>query len=563
MRVSQFVKLRAYAGLGACCAGVLFLVLASPGAACAAEQTVFVEGGQPKLIRPVGRKWRFEKDYIEFWDGPRSLLYAGREIGEGDFHLTAKLAVTQDEAVPSFVVGLNKDGQLAGFRRKGIAYVRGPVSRHLHLLIPRDRISNGQPFTFEAVRRGPKLVFKIDGKPFHEASYQGERFGTVGFTAFERQCALRVYEFSVIGHTRSLGNWTRTQPWRHTLPEIDISGEKDRQVVLMRGTKDVDYEHPSTLLMPDGKTMFTVWALEHGGAGGSMKKSTDGGKTWGELLPTPDNWKKTHNCPTIHRVVGPDGTERLFVFALLRGGMCQSVSLDRGTTWSEMKINGLACTVPPIRVVPIEGGKRHLILYHREPNTYQSISADGGLSWGKETTVAARYDVMPCEPDVVRSPYNSRQLTAIMREQWRACNSMLITSDDEGKTWKNLREGSIEVTGDRHLGRYAPDGRLVIVFRDNSLDTPVKLIAKGIESGGRFVAWVGTYEDLANGHGGQYRILLLTSHFGCGYPGLEVLPDGTFVATTYTALEPGELHSIVSVRFKLDEMDERLKKMRN
>jgi hypothetical protein len=45
-----------------------------------------------------------------------------------------------------------------------------------------------------------------------------------------------------------------------------------------------------------------------------------------------------------------------------------------------------------------------------------------------------------------------------------------------------------------------------------------------------------------------------------GYAGLELLPDGTFVATTYIKHKPGpEKHSVVSVRFKLDEIDKKLK----
>ena len=42
----------------------------------------------------------------------------------------------------------------------------------------------------------------------------------------------------------------------------------------------------------------------------------------------------------------------------------------------------------------------------------------------------------------------------------------------------------------------------------------------------------------------------------CGYSGLECLPDGTFVATTYVKYRTGpELNSIVSVRFCLEETD--------
>jgi hypothetical protein len=41
----------------------------------------------------------------------------------------------------------------------------------------------------------------------------------------------------------------------------------------------------------------------------------------------------------------------------------------------------------------------------------------------------------------------------------------------------------------------------------------------------------------------------------CAYPGVEVLPDGTFVCTTYGHWTDGEEPYIMSVRFKLDEVD--------
>ena len=78
-------------------------------------------------------------------------------------------------------------------------------------------------------------------------------------------------------------------------------------------------------------------------------------------------------------------------------------------------------------------------------------------------------------------------------------------------------------------------------------------------------AWVGTFEDIINGTDGQYHIRLMENYdkkqegkviFGdCAYPGLELLPDGTFVSTTYGHWTQGELPYIVSVRVSLDELD--------
>jgi hypothetical protein len=58
---------------------------------------------------------------------------------------------------------------------------------------------------------------------------------------------------------------------------------------------------------------------------------------------------------------------------------------------------------------------------------------------------------------------------------------------------------------------------------------------------------------------GQYRIKLLHSYDGwdCGYPGLEIL-DGTIIATTYIKYTEGNnKQSIVSVRFKLEDLKQK------
>jgi sialidase-1 len=99
------------------------------------------------------------------------------------------------------------------------------------------------------------------------------------------------------------------------------------------------------------------------------------------------------------------------------------------------------------------------------------------------------------------------------------------------------------------MGVYTKDGRLVIAFRDMALNSP---------TAGHFVAWVGTYDDIKKGKPGEYRIKLLHSYAGrdCGYPGMEILPDGTIVATTYIKYWNGQRkHSVVSTRFQIDELD--------
>ncbi len=88
-----------------------------------------------------------------------------------------------------------------------------------------------------------------------------------------------------------------------------------------------------------------------------------------------------------------------------------------------------------------------------------------------------------------------------------------------------------------------------------------------------FVAWVGTYDDIKNAYPGQFRIKLLHSfdrpRWGgvnddpdTGYSGMELLPEGTVIATTYTQYQPfvegvdERQHSVVSTRFKLEDLDD-------
>ncbi len=141
-------------------------------------------------------------------------------------------------------------------------------------------------------------------------------------------------------------------------------------------------------------------------------------------------------------------------------------------------------------------------------------------------------------------------MAVLLRENSRKFNSFVIFSDDEGRTWTEPRELPAALTGDRHVGKYAPDGRLFITFRDTTHISPTK---------GDWVGWVGTYDDIVKGREGQYRVRLMDNTKGadCAYPGLELLPDGTFVTTTYGHWTEGEMPYIVSVRLKLPELDQR------
>ena len=344
------------------------------------------------------------------------------------------------------------------------------------------------------------------------------------------------------------------EPIPFNIPMIDISQETQRHVIVDQGTAESYKGHPTTLLMPDGKTIYCVYPLGHGGPSAVLRRSDDGGLSWSDPLPVPDNWKTANNCPALYRFVGPDGVERLFVFEG-NGKMRQALSLDRGLTWTPFEENGLETTMPFTTIIEV-AQNRLLGGWNRDGATLLSVSEDGGLTWGPERillTSGGRFPVSkPCEPAFVRSP-DGKEIACVLRVNGSMkCRSLAMFSDDEGESWTPPVELDRTITGDRHQPRYAPDGRLVIAFRDRTAKSP---------TWGHFVAWVGTYEDLRNCREGQYRIKLLHScdeekPHDCGYSGLELLPDDTLMATTYIKYKPGpEKQSVVSVRFKLQEID--------
>lgn len=350
-----------------------------------------------------------------------------------------------------------------------------------------------------------------------------------------------------------------------TIPTVDISGDTSRHVIIAQGTPEIRQGHPNTLLMPDGKTMFVIWTKGHGGKVDFLKKSTDAGLSWSELLPVPDNWHHHANCPPLFWLPDPLGKKRLMTF-VNRGPhglkMYRAISENEGTSWSPFKpvlhINGkdtmMADVMPFTAIVPVENGQKLLGISNiRRPYeggktnvVVQSTSNDGGETWSHWRILLDLGDpFVPCEPELIRSP-DGKQLLMLIRENNRTFNSSIMHSNNEGKTWSEPYQTTASVTMDRHQARYAPDGRLVIVGRDVAEKSPSK---------GHFVAWVGTYQDLVDGSEGEFRAKLLHTWKTTEYPGLTVLPDGTFVATNSVSYRPGENHSLVAVRFKLEELD--------
>lgn len=363
----------------------------------------------------------------------------------------------------------------------------------------------------------------------------------------------------------SLRAGSQTPPRGYNIPVVDLADQTQRQVVVDREPGQY-LGHPTTVLLEDGKTMLIVYPKGHGKGAIVYKRSTDGGKTWSDRLPTPASWATSLETPTIHRVIDPQGKKRLILFSGLYP-IRTSLSEDDGKTWSELKpIGNFGGIVTMASVERLKNGDCMALFHDSERflradskpqnpwvyTIYKSLSKDGGISWSEPEAIASLPPYRLCEPGLIRSP-DGKRLAVLLRENSRKGNSHLIVSDDEGKTWSKPKELPGSLTGDRHVGKYAPDGRLFITFRDTTLESPTK---------GDWVGWVGTFDDIITGREGQYRVRLMKNNLraDCAYAGLELLPDGSFFTVTYGHWVKDQPPFIVGVRFTLKELDAMVKK---
>lgn len=374
-------------------------------------------------------------------------------------------------------------------------------------------------------------------------------------------CQFVVHWIAVIGSGALLAQ----SPTAKMPQLLDLNNQLDRQVVVDREPGQY-LGHPTTCLLEDGRTMLCVYPKGRGRGEIVYKRSVDGGLTWSDRLPTPQSWSTSREVPTIHRVIGPDGKRRLIMWSGLYPARL-AVSEDDGASWSELqKAGDWGGIVVMGFVEPLNTASGHyLAMFHddgrffdgsnkRTPEfrLFQTRSADGGLTWSFPEVVFESAEVNLCEPGCIRSP-DGKTMAVLLRENRRGRNSHIIFSDDEGKTWSKPREVPLVLTGDRHTGKYLQDGRLFISFRcisptQSRQDRPWE---------GDWVAWVGSWDDLVNGGIGQYMVRLKDNQksYDTSYPGVELLPDGTIVTTTYGHWVADEQPWVLSVRLKPEELD--------
>jgi hypothetical protein len=380
----------------------------------------------------------------------------------------------------------------------------------------------------------------------------------------------------------------------YSIPVIDLNDESKFHSIV---AKDLDRAnqylgHPTTVLLDDGKTIIAAFPTGHGRGELRFRRSRDAGKTW-QAMKAPD--VDLHETPTLFKTARPDGKTRIVLTTCVpkTGEFRWMVSDDEGMSWSEMQSKDLGLkrgiivalaslwqvrdlkTAQPIHqwrgVFHDFAFDNYMIdlTYESDANAYggwrTNWSAAKKIEYATLAGLKRARSAQLCEAGMVRSP-NGRQIALLFRPQAKKTNAMISFSSDDGVSWTDPTQLAGSLTGERHVGRYAPDGRLLVCFRDYSPLNPDN------PTHADWVGWVGRWEDLKNGTEGEYRIRL-KDNFGnstnnnvgdCGYTAIELVGE-TFVCTSYGHWElaegqkspngKGRSPFIIATRFQLQDIE--------
>ena len=124
-----------------------------------------------------------------------------------------------------------------------------------------------------------------------------------------------------------------------------------------------------------------------------LYRSTDGGKTWSDRLPTPGNWETSLETPTLYRTIDSSGKKRVLLFSGLYP-IRMAVSENDGMDWSELKPIGEYGGIVAMGSLARMKNGDYAAWFHddgryyrqggkvsKEFTLYQTLSHDGGLTW--------------------------------------------------------------------------------------------------------------------------------------------------------------------------------------
>lgn len=319
-----------------------------------------------------------------------------QSLGKGDFHLKASLTLaTLEETVASFRFG----GENLGFDGSGkTLFIESIKDRQPKRLGNAAKyITPGSPFLFEVRREGGLGTFLIDGKEIHRKEAWHTAVDPLQFRPWRNR--MNIAALSLTGDVQD-----RTEPPGLALFSSGGDYHTVRIPALVRTKSD------TLLAFCEGR----VSRNDHGDIDILLRRSTDGGRSWGPVQVVHDNGH--------HQVGNP----------------CPLVDLRTG------KVFLLQCRSSHSESQVLNGnGSR---------DVFVSTSEDDGLTWSEAVDISAQvkrenwrwYATGPCSSIQIQTgphagrlvvPANHSVHPADTKRGWEyRCHSLI--SDDQGTTWQ-------------------------------------------------------------------------------------------------------------------------------
>lgn len=490
---------------------VLIILLFAGSVLIASEEYVVVSAGKAVNVRPDG--WWLEKyfhrpgmeleerNFIEV-SGTDNYLYADKPVGEGDFHITARLALfnikhnkpaftcnsfylsrTIDAFFFNFDDNIVLEGRLFGLpleyerlRYKPCDFnqlgkdIRGSILKERSLsqkVISESGIyiKEGRSFLFELKRQGKRLTILIDSKIIAEANCPISRFGEVGFRSLGSN--IRLYDFRITGNLLEMEDYLLNISDKQRAKIKEGESQKIfeiKPVHLPIGDKLVGlnwhFGHPVSTMVDDTIVLCTNngpchdW-VKSGRIRDGLEAnydlvctSNDGGKSW--TMPQRLVKYKTDDKQTMGSMCAIGSTSKGSVIQVSKLGCYRSD--DKGKTWEylsgaftdEQIAPGPSCVMGPRLIETSYGLTGFQGLTRRDCSRpgelWLRYSGDEGVTWQQT------HQVLPVETSIHGEP------AALMYE-----GSLIILA----RVWSDASYDAVE--GTYSYGQFWSDnGRLPV-----------------------------------------------------------------------------------------------------
>lgn len=370
----------------------LSLVLASCG-----EQTElnFIDKGITSEMIELGSEWNKKDGYIS---GSNGYLVTDKMVKGKVFTMNSTISLDSiGYTNASFILFdnyLNFDAKVKGFDNS-VIQLSGKIANKKQI-VANMPINAGEKFGLKIEGKSDSVRFYINDSYLFSCVNNVDRFGRLGFRAGNK--GIKIYDFSSTLLQEKLGE----------VKHLFKSGTEDYHTFRIPA---IEVSNKGTILaFADGRVSA---AHDAGDINIVLKRSEDGGKTWGETIQVFDKGKNTAGnvTPVVDRKTGT-----IFVFSTWNLGEDYEWQIINGTSKDTRRI-------------------------------FVTQSDDDGLTWSpaKEITNDVKqsdwtwYATGPCHAIQLRNGEHKGRLVVPcdhIEKDSKKYYSHVIYSDDHGKTWK-------------------------------------------------------------------------------------------------------------------------------